>query len=79
MWNLKYGKTGYQNIGYQAPTDITSSLKRPRSHWVRRSMEQKQPYRCREEIRGCQPGTGAREVRTRSLGLLDAKYYIQDT
>ena len=79
MWNLKYGKTGYQNIGYQAPTNITPSLKNPRSHWGRRSMKQKQPYRCREEIHGCQPETGVREVRTRSLGLLDANYYIQDT
>ena len=40
------------------------------------SMKQKQTYRYRDEICGCQAGKFSRKVRTRSLGLLDANYYI---
>ena len=38
---------------------------------------QKQNHRCREQACGCQGGGGEGEVRTGSLGLVDANYYIR--
>ena len=38
---------------------------------------QKQSHRCREQTHDCQGGGGEEKVRTGSLGLVDADYYIR--